>query len=58
MQIKGISIYLPPNKLTNKELSEKFGIPEDDIFKKTGVIERRHSSIDFNMEDMAYESVV
>lgn len=56
MQIKGISIYLPPNKLNNKELSEKFGIPEDEIFKKTGVIERRHTHPDFIMEDMAFES--
>lgn len=56
MQIKGISIYLPPNILSNKELSEKFNVSADDIFKKTGVLERRHTPPDFLMEDMAYES--
>ncbi len=56
MQIKGISIYLPPNILSNNQLSQQFNISEEDIFKKTGVLERRHAPPDFNMEDMAYES--
>ncbi|GAB4205879.1 MAG: ketoacyl-ACP synthase III [Bacteroidia bacterium] len=56
MQIKGISVYLPPKILSNKELSQQFNTPEEDIFKKTGVIERRHTHPDFVMEDMAYES--
>lgn len=56
MQIKGISIYLPSIILTNKELSQRFNVSEEEIFKKTGVIQRRHTPLEFIMEDMAYES--
>lgn len=44
--IKGISYYLPENKLTNTELSEKFNDwGEDKIFNKTG-IKNRHITKD------------
>jgi 3-oxoacyl-[acyl-carrier-protein] synthase-3 len=56
MQINEISCYLPSNKITNKFLSEKFGISEEEIFKRTGVLERRHTHPDFVMEDMAFEA--
>lgn len=56
MQIKAISIYLPENIISNESLSKQFNITADEIYKKTGVIERRHTSIDFIMEDMAYTS--
>ncbi|MCX7729245.1 MAG: ketoacyl-ACP synthase III [Bacteroidia bacterium] len=56
MQIKAISVYLPPTTLSNKNLAQQFNVTEEEIYKKTGVIERRHTPHDFNMEDMAYES--
>ncbi len=53
MQINGISIYLPEIIITNEELAQKFNIHPEDIFKKTGVIERRHTPLNFNMQQMA-----
>ncbi len=53
MQIKEISIYLPPNIITNEQLARKFNVPEEDIYKKTGVLERRHTIYNFNMAEMA-----
>ena len=53
MQIKAISIYLPEKIITNDELAQMFHLSAEDIFKKTGVLERRHTSLHFNMQKMA-----
>lgn len=53
MQIKAISTYLPEKKITNEELANQFNVPAEEIFKKTGVLVRCHTSIDINMQKMA-----
>jgi len=57
ININHIAVYLPAEIVTNEMLAERF--PElnpDDIFKRTGVKERRKTSDDFIMSDMAYEA--
>jgi len=57
LQIKNISTYLPPEIVTNEMLVKQFpDLNADDIFKRTGVKERRKTSEDFIMSDMAYEA--
>jgi len=55
--IKGISYYLPPNRLTNADLSAAF--PEwsmEKIAAKTGIHERRLAGPEVCASDLAYES--
>lgn len=58
MQIKGISIYLPEKVITNEELARQFNVNPDEIYKKTGVLERRHTTLDFNMQKMAEQAAM
>lgn len=53
MQIKAISTYLPEKKITNEELAHQFNVSPEDIFKKTGVLVRCHTSLNINMQKMA-----
>lgn len=52
MQINTLSVYLPKIIITNDQLAQQFKIPADEIYKKTGVIERRHTPLNFNMQRM------
>ena len=51
--IIGYGHYVPEPRLTNKELSKRFGITEDRIEKKAGIIERRIAQRDTATSDMA-----
>jgi 3-oxoacyl-[acyl-carrier-protein] synthase-3 len=55
IKINNISLYLPPEIITNENLVESFpDLNTDDIYKRTGVRERRRTTEDFIMSDMAY----
>lgn len=56
IRISGIEYYLPAQRLTNEELSRRFGTPESDIYKKTGIRTRYHTTRDFIMVDMAAQA--
>ncbi|GIV28396.1 MAG: hypothetical protein KatS3mg027_2210 [Bacteroidia bacterium] len=58
MQIKAISVYLPEKVITNEELARQFNTNAEEIYKKTGVLERRHTSLDFNMQKMAEQAAL
>lgn len=55
--IKDIAYYLPPEIISNAALEKSFPpIRAEDIFKRTGVKNRRHTSEDFILSDMAFEA--
>lgn len=55
--INNISVYLPNEIITNEMLAEKFpDLTANDIFKRTGIKERRKTTEDFIMSDMAFEA--
>lgn len=57
IEINSIEIYLPKEIITNEMLANSFlDLNADDIFKRTGVKERRRTKEDFIMSDMAYEA--
>ena len=56
IKISAISYFLPETIVSNDDLSRKFGTSSSEIFKKTGVKERRRTLPDFLMSDMAFEA--
>jgi len=57
IRIKNIAFYLPPEIVTNEMLAKQFPeINPNDIYKRTGVKERRRTSENFIMSDMACEA--
>jgi 3-oxoacyl-[acyl-carrier-protein] synthase-3 len=57
--IKGISYYLPKQKLTNEELCTLFpDLTEEGIVKRTGIRSRHISAPDEISSDLAYESAL
>ncbi len=52
MQIKAISVYLPEKIISNTKLAHQFNVSAEEIYTKTGVLERRHTTLDFNMQKM------
>ena len=57
VKILDISTYLPEKIITNEELVKQFPhLDSSEIFKTTGVKERRHTTLDFTMSDMAFEA--
>jgi 3-oxoacyl-[acyl-carrier-protein] synthase-3 len=55
--IKGTGSYIPEEKISNRELSKRFGIDKEWIFQRTGIIERRRSSSK-GVVDMAFPAVL
>ena len=53
ISISKIEYYLPEFCLSNNDLSIKFGTDATEIFKKTGIHKRFHTSSTFLMSDMA-----
>jgi 3-oxoacyl-[acyl-carrier-protein] synthase-3 len=51
--IIGWGHYVPEPKVTNEELARRFGITEDSVEKKAGIIERRIAENDVATSDMA-----
>jgi 3-oxoacyl-[acyl-carrier-protein] synthase III len=43
-KITSVGHYIPKNVISNTFLSEKFGIEEERIFERTGILERRYVS--------------
>jgi len=59
IKLSNIEYYLPEKVITNEDLVKKFPhLNSDDIYKTTGVKERRHTTLDFIMSDMAFESAL
>jgi len=55
--IHDIAVYLPEGIITNEDLSARFeGLKPADIFKRTGVKERRRTVENFIMSDMVFEA--
>jgi len=57
MYINAVSHYLPGTILSNNDLSKLNGLTEIDIFKKSGIKERRKASSKENTNTMAIESI-
>ena len=51
--ISDIGVYLPETEISNEFLVQKFGGNTEDIFKKTGVKRRFHTTLNFLMSQMA-----
>lgn len=57
IKILDIATYLPEKIITNDDLVKQFPhLDSSEIFKTTGVKERRHTTLDFTMSDMAFEA--
>lgn len=54
--IKGTGSFLPKEKVSNKELSDRLGVDEEWIFQRTVIVERRKSSFK-GVVDMAFLGV-
>jgi len=55
--IKGTGSYIPDEKISNLYLSERFGVNEEWIFQRTGIIERKRSNSK-GVVDMAFLAVL
>ena len=53
IKISELAYFLPEKRITNEELSARFGNSPEDIFKRTGVRSRFHTTPEFVMSDMA-----
>lgn len=56
--IKNISVYLPKTEIDNKMLSERFGVSEEEIYKRTGIKKRYRTTRDVIGSDMAYLAAI
>jgi 3-oxoacyl-[acyl-carrier-protein] synthase III len=54
LKISAINYFLPGNSLSNEELASKFNSNPEDIFKRTGVRVRFHTTEKQVMSDMAF----
>ncbi|ALC91666.1 hypothetical protein AM500_19170 [Bacillus sp. FJAT-18017] len=50
--ILGIGVNIPEIVITNEVLAQRFGITEEEIFMKTGILERRYESPFASLTDM------
>jgi 3-oxoacyl-[acyl-carrier-protein] synthase III len=53
IHISGIEYYLPENCITNQDLAQKSGVSAGEIYKRTGIQKRYHTTAAFLMSDMA-----
>jgi 3-oxoacyl-[acyl-carrier-protein] synthase III len=50
--VLGIGVNIPETIITNEVIAKRFGITEEEIYRKTGIIERRYESPDTSLADM------
>lgn len=50
--VLGIGVNIPERVITNQEIANRFGITEDEIFMKTGIIERRYENPETSLTEM------
>lgn len=50
--ILGMGVNIPSRVLTNEEIAKRFGITEEEIIRKTGIIERRYESPEASLSEM------
>ena len=58
VSFKGSGSYVPDQILTNQEISQKVDTSDEWIKSRTGISERRISSFENNVTDMAYEAAL
>ena len=58
VSFKGSGSYVPDQILTNQEISQKVDTSDEWIKSRTGISERRISSIDDNVNDMGYKAAL
>ena len=56
IKITALSSFLPEGNLSNYEIAKRFNSDPLEIFKKTGVMDRRITKPDFLMSDMGFEA--
>lgn len=56
-KITAIGHYLPNKITTNDDLERLFNIPAENIFKKTGILERRYSEKTVSNTELVYGSI-
>jgi 3-oxoacyl-[acyl-carrier-protein] synthase III len=50
--ILGIGANIPETVITNEVIAKRFGITEEEIYRKTGILERRYESTGASLTDM------
>ena len=50
--VLGIGVNIPENIITNEMIARRFGITQEEICRKTGILERRYESPDSSLTDM------
>lgn len=50
--ILGIGVNIPEKVIANEEIARRFGITEEEIFMKTGILERRYEAPETSLTDM------
>ncbi|CAG9620027.1 3-oxoacyl-[acyl-carrier-protein] synthase 3 protein 1 [Sutcliffiella rhizosphaerae] len=50
--ILGLGVNLPEQIISNEEIANRFNITEEEIFRKTGVLERRYEKPETSLADM------
>lgn len=50
--ILGIGVNIPKQVIGNEEIAKRFGITEEEIVRKTGILERRYESSEVSLTDM------
>jgi 3-oxoacyl-[acyl-carrier-protein] synthase-3 len=50
--VLGIGVNIPEKVITNEVISKRFGITNEEIYRKTGILERRYESPDASLTDM------
>ena len=58
MSFKGSGSYVPAQILTNQEISQKVDTSDEWIKSRTGISERRISSLGDNVADMGYKAAL
>lgn len=54
VSIKDISVYLPKIQIDNKVLAKRFGLSEEEIYKRTGIHKRYRTTREVIGSDMAF----
>jgi 3-oxoacyl-[acyl-carrier-protein] synthase-3 len=50
--VLGIGVNIPEKVITNEVISKRFGITNEEIYRKTGILERRYESPSASLTDM------
>ena len=58
VSFKGSGSYVPDQILTNEKISQKVDTSDEWIKSRTGISERRISSLEENVTDMGYEAAI